>query len=258
MILICTYGRSTKQTTWDQLPEVVRERTTLVVQHRERHLYQEYPLLVLPPGIQTLPDTRQWLTNNLRGYKCIQLDDDLVFATRRADEPTKFRPSTGVEIEAMFEEMYHLLDTYAHVGVSGREGANRDINAHRTVTRQMRIHGYRLDVLKKEKITQNTMPDVEDFHTTLQLLELGYPNILINWIVHNQEGSNTEGGCSEYRTLESHARDVEILREHHPSFVKVVTKKTKTAWGGGERKDVIIQWKKAYTEGMKEHGTRTP
>lgn len=236
----------------------MRDRTTLVVQDRERELYSAFPLLILPPQVQTLPDTRQWLTDNLSENKCIQLDDDLVFATRRTDEPTKFFPATGFEIEEMFDELLGLLDVYAHVGVSGREGANRNVNWHKGVGRQMRIHGYRLDILRREKIRQDSMPDVEDFHTTLQLLRLGFPNKLLNWIVHNQEGSNTEGGCSAYRTLETHARDVELLREHHPKFVKVVTKTTKTAWGGGERKDVIIQWKKAYQEGVSTYGNQSP
>jgi hypothetical protein len=36
------------------------------------------------------------------------------------------------------------------------------------------------------------------------------------------------------------------LAELHPGFVKVVRKETKGAWGGGERVDVQIQWKKAW------------
>ena len=260
MILICTYGRCQKQVTWDSLPESIQAKTTLVVQHRERELYQGFPTLVLPPHILTLPDTRQWLTDNavIKDDKVIQLDDDLVFARRRIDEPTKFKPATPYDIECLFEEMYRMLDDYAHVGVSGREGANRDTNELKFEGRQMRIHGYRVDVLRKEKIVQNSMPDVEDFHTTLQLLELGYPNIILNWIVHNQSGSNTEGGCSEYRTLATHDRDVRKLAVLHPQFVKVVTKKTSTSWGGQERKDVVIQWKKSYAEGVRKHVRQNP
>ena len=36
------------------------------------------------------------------------------------------------------------------------------------------------------------------------------------------------------------------MGELHKGFVRVVEKKTKTAWGWGTRKDVVISWKKAY------------
>jgi hypothetical protein len=36
----------------------------------------------------------------------------------------------------------------------------------------------------------------------------------------------------------------------HPNIVSVVEKTTKTAWGGGTRMDVIIQWKKALGKGL--------
>jgi len=36
-----------------------------------------------------------------------------------------------------------------------------------------------------------------------------------------------------------------LLAELHPGLVKVVTKETKGAWGGGTRTDVVVQWKKA-------------
>ena len=54
------------------------------------------------------------------------------------------------------------------------------------------------------------------------------------------------GGCSTYRTMELQGAAAEKLAAKHHPFVKVVIKKTKTAWGGAERKDVIVQWKKAY------------
>ena len=71
-------------------------------------------------------------------------------------------------------------------------------------------------------------------------------NVCLNEWVHNQGGSGSAGGCSTYRTPEIQAEAAHKLHEHHRPFVKVVKKTTKTAWGGGERTDVIVQWKKAY------------
>ncbi len=38
-IFILTYGRSSKQITWSNLPDVWKQKTFLVVQDREKHLY---------------------------------------------------------------------------------------------------------------------------------------------------------------------------------------------------------------------------
>lgn len=36
----------------------------------------------------------------------------------------------------------------------------------------------------------------------------------------------------------------------HPTCVRVVEKITKTAWDGELRKDVRVEWKKAFKEGL--------
>ncbi len=246
-IYICTYGRAHRQITWKQLPPTIQNRTTLVVQDREQHLYDSYPdVLVLPREIRTVADTRQWLLH-YSSAPCVQLDDDLVFSTRRHDDPSKFRPSTEVDLIRLFHNIEDLLEKYVHVGVSHREGANRNHEPLLHNTRQMRIHGYDRARLQHEGIEHNRLQVMEDFDTTLQLLRLGYPNAVINNIVHNQGGSNTEGGVSEYRTIESHNEHAEQLAALHPEYVKVVQKDNAGEWG--KRKDVRIQWKKAYSDG---------
>jgi hypothetical protein len=228
------------------LPPRIQEQTQLVVQQREAHLYRTYPTLVLPEHITNLPATRQWIQQNVDSDKVIQLDDDLVFATRRTDDPTKFNPAKPFEVEAMFSTMWDYLNDYAHVGLCPREGANRKKFEVDYNSRMMRVLGYRLDVLRRQEIRHDRMPDVEDFDVNLQLLRLGYKNAVLNEWCHNQGGSNTAGGCSEYRTLDTHRRDVEILQRYHPEFVTVVEKETKTSWGGQKRHDVRIQWKRAF------------
>lgn len=245
-ILIPTYGRHDRQITLWGLPPKFREMTELVVQEREAYLYDTIARkLILPDHIRDIGSTRQWITENVPDQRVLQLDDDLVFARRRTDDPSKFRPMTESDFYDMYEAIYEALNDYAHVGVAAREGANRNTDLFAFNTRMMRVLAYRLDILRKENIRHDRLTDVEDFDANLQLLRKGYDNCVVNNFCHNQGGSGVDGGCATYRTDESHSANVRSLAELHKPFVKVVQKTTKTSWGGKTRDDVIIQWKSA-------------
>lgn len=255
-ILIPTYGRTACQTTFDGLPDAVRRRVNFVVQHRELAAWKArmFPseldmLIVLPPSVRTIAATRQWLLDNLADTRVLMLDDDLTFYRRRDDDPTRLRAPTTDELHEMFQLMEDMLDQYAHAGVAAREGANRNVVRFVQNTRIMRVLGYRFDVLRREGIRFDRLSFMEDFDVALQLLRKGYDNCLINWYAQNQRSSNAPGGCSTYRTIEAHNYAAEGLAALHPEFVKAVKKQTKTAWGGQERTDVIIQWKAARQSG---------
>jgi hypothetical protein len=251
-ILIPTYGRAKRQITWQSLKgadPMWGGQLKLVVQKREAHMYHEYPCIVLDDHVRTLPDTRQWILENTDFPRTIQLDDDLVFSKRRLDDRTKFEPCTAAEIYGALEVMDSALKLYAHVGMSHREGANRVISDWIENSRMMRVLGYDMDLLRREGIRHNRLVDVEDFDVNLQLLTKGYENRIYNLFVHNQGGSATDGGCSDYRTLETHDRDVRKLAELHPGLVRVVQKETKGSWGGGIRTDCVISWKAALAQG---------
>lgn len=233
------------------------ESVRLVIQAREVKSYGQHiskvgeNVIVLPPKIKRLSPTRQWLLENHPGVKFVLFDDDLAFATRRKDDYTKFLHASPKCIGRMLGRFDDLLDRYAHVGLMAREGGNRvpvDAKgkpvAHLEATRMMRVLGYNRDMVPKSA-RFDRLPTKQDFDMTLQLLRAGYPNAVITEFVHNQAGSNTAGGCSAYRDEAMMAASAEGLRKLHPAFVKVVTKETKTSWGGGERVDVQVAWKKA-------------
>lgn len=250
-IVIPTYGRHLRQTTYNNLPFHWQEQTTLVVQLREMELYPNYNLIVLPDEIRTIRETRHWLIHDcpqLRGDHIVMLDDDMVFAARRTDEPTKFREMDICDYDDMFTDLEKTLRTFAHVGISHREGANRNTDPYVEVSRQMRVLAYQKFALRAMNISGRTKV-MEDFDVTLQLLRHGLPNRILNRWVHNQGGSNTAGGCSELRTDEVQHDSAHHLADLHKPFVKTVTKTTKTSWGGKERTDVTIYWKKAYKNG---------
>lgn len=177
----------------------------------------------------------------------IMFDDDLRFFVRRTDDTTKFAPATGPDVARMIRLIERKLkEGYAHVGVTAKHGSNRTPVGGMEVTRMMRVLAYDLSVLKEEKVRYDRLKLMTDFDVTLQLLRKGYPNFVVTDFAQDHAGSNTEGGCSEYRTKEMLAEAAHQLAEFHHPFVKVVEKETKGSWGGGKRTDVVIYWKKAF------------
>lgn len=249
-LFVLTYGRATpeRQHTLRQLSKAGL-RARLVVQDREAHLYSGWAqqlgqLEVLPSAITTVAPTRQYIHDWLAGDKYVMLDDDLHFFKRRADDRTKFTNMTPLELATMFAEIEIALDEYGHVGIASREGGNRVTAPAVINTRIMRLLAYRRKAVRGSFAHMEVM---EDFHVALCMLRAGFMNLVINEYCHNQaEGSNAPGGCSHFRTPELHARNARELAEYHAPFVSVVEKATKTAWGGGKRIDVRVQWKKAY------------
>lgn len=244
-IWIPTRGRKIL-TTLESFPPELRKRTIVVVSHDNAFTdFDCADVLMAPSYVTDIATKRQWILS-IAHTKFVMLDDDLTFATRRSDDCTKFSDATPESIINLFDVMETLLDTFAHVGVSGREGANRISAPYIENARMMRILAYRADVLLKHSIDFARGGCMCDFDVTLQLLRLGYKNILMNWMVQNQKSSNAPGGCSIYRTMGVQEADARRLHENHPKFVTCVTKTTKGAWNGQTRTDVRVQWKRAF------------
>ena len=247
-IYIPSSGRADKLITLNSIPYHLRFTTTVVVPKNEYEAYKETVgnhCMVVAPNIPAgIGHARQWCCDH-SVTKALMLDDDLVFATRRNDNKTRFRDSSPREVADLFAHIEHKLDEYAAVGVATREGGNRVTTTLDHNTRLLRVLAYRTDILRKEVIRFDQIPVMEDFYVALSLLTKGYENVKMNYMVQNQGGSNSTGGCSQYRTPEVQAAAAHTLHDVFPDFVKVVQKETKTAWGGGIRTDVNIQWKKA-------------
>lgn len=248
-IFIPTYGRHDQQTTYAGIPAALKPHVWLVVQDREKHLYDGYQTMVLPRSIKTIAPTRQYIMEIARRlhYKhIVMMDDDLRFFARREDDKGKFLPITEKQFKTMVKTIDKRLDKYAHVGILAREGGNRVTEPTRTCTRMMRVLGYDVEKFFENEINFDRLPLQSDFDVTLQLLRKGFPNLVLCEYVQDQGSSNAKGGCSHFRTFDMINKNVEKLAKLHAPFVKVTTKQTKTAWNGNERKDVTVQWKKAY------------
>lgn len=243
-IFVVTYGRVDKQVTWRNLPPSIQARATLLVDNTEAAAHGDIPVTVLPEGLRGIGAVRQWAVDNAE-EKVLMMDDDLRFYVRREDDLSKLIKATPESLEAMFAMIEAHLDFSPLVGVASREGANRNTESIVKNTRVLRLLAYRADVLRDNDIRFDRVPVMEDFDVALQLLRAGHENITLNSWAHNQEGSGLEGGCSTYRTMEVQAAAAHQLAQLHPGIVKVVTKTTKGAWGGGERTDVVVSWKRA-------------
>lgn len=249
-IWIPSLGRSHVQRTWESLPPVFREQTRLIVHESESAAYSKFPRVALP--ISGVGNIRQWVIEHSRD-KVLMLDDDLTFFTRRSDDKTKFQPATSEEVVEVFDLMRILMDQFYHGGLASREGGHIDTSEYVWNTRVLRVLYYRADILRKFGVRFDRVPVMEDFDVALQMLRLGFPSLMVNTMVHNQGSSNAPGGCSTYRTLERQSEAAHALAKLHPEFVTVVTKQTKTAWGGQERTDVRVQWKRAYDSSPNLH-----
>lgn len=234
----------------DHLPSVanlqgtaILEQVVLVVHPDEVDRYRKHGVEILPCPVQgDLGTVRKWLMDNYEGRFMVQMDDDLRFAVRREDDPSKFRIAEPADIDVMFGRVYELLQEVPLVGVRQRGGANRSEPPMELAVRQCMFHGIDVEVARKEGFAYK--PCVfEDFDYTLQVLTRGYQNAVLTTHTIDQGESNAPGGVAGYRSNARMRRDALDLSLDFPGFVKVVTK---AGWRGmEERTDVTVQWKKA-------------
>ena len=249
-LYIPTYGRVGRQATWDAMPHSWRSRVALVARPEEAEaLRTSTGATVLVAPVRGISNTRQWIFDQHEGSKLLMFDDDLKFAIRRLDEPTKFHPLTpkSYEIADMLDMLWTALDDVPVVGLASRGGANRETDPWRPNQRLFDVMGFDMDVVRMEGVRYR-LPFMEDFDLHLQMLTRGYPSVMLNAYTKDDFGSNMPGGCSTYRDNYGQMLASLMLWENWPEFVKIRSVKAK--WAGiGERYDVTVQWGKAYVEG---------
>ena len=218
-IFIPTRGRSTTQTTLKFFPKKLQEKTTLVVDHDERDLYSIYPSVwVMPEYLESgISPKRKYIIEHSTDSKIVMLDDDIRFYIRKGYDDWHLRYLEPEEVPQMFGLLEEWLDDYAHCGVSAREGNNRVVKLSVENTRYMRLLAYNLDMLGGVELGRTRI--MEDFDVALQLLRQGKPSKVSYYFAQGQRGSNTDGGCSEWRNLDIQAEGAERLASLHPGFV---------------------------------------
>lgn len=255
-IVIPTKGRMPRQATLSYLPPEWCARTTLVVNEADAALRGLYDLrgasvLVHPPYVDTIAKKRAWIIEQPQFNKIVMFDDDLRFAIRR-DGSTKLYQADADEIDAQLRWLENMLHTYIHAGWSARQGNNNVEDPVICTARMMFVLGYDCGAIRElvasGKVQLNRVRTREDMELTVQLLKLGHNNV-VNFVIAADQvsGFAAKGGCSEERTIDSTSEDAEAFAALHPGIVKVVEKSYK---GSPNRKEVIVQWKKAYRAGI--------
>ena len=244
---ITTLGRVGSVRTLNQVPWA-----KLIVQAHELAAYTEaYPkneVIGLPKDIRTLGPTRRFMLERiapLHNGRVILLDDDLDFMYRNKEGDWHLKAATAEQMENLFHLVEEALMTHAHVSVSGREGNNNLPDEPVANARYMRFLAYNTGLFPPG-IHVGRVDGMSDFDLNLQLLKKGKPSLIFTRWAQGHKGTQTPGGCSEQRTLESHAAEVDFMVEQHAPFVKSYFKNDKGAGEFGKRKEVRIQWKKAF------------
>lgn len=224
-------------------------------------------VIIVPSEWNGISRTRQWILTQLPGdcqrrwgftpRTVMMADDDLWFCHRpKIDDP--YMPYINTDPYHM-HRMIELLTGWlemgiVHVGLISRQ-ANRILNMRwQQPGRQMNIHAYDVQALRKIPLKWDRVPVMEDFDITLQLLSLGYVNRISCRYAWTQT-SNSDGGCSTYRTADVQAAAAHKLAKLHPGVVKILEKEAKT-WKNKltARVDVRVRWLKAYTDSKSKKG----
>ncbi len=266
-IYIPTRGRAEQQVTLGGLPDELYPTVVLVVDEAEYDQHKSYTkqkiqVLSVPAEYSGISRTRQFILDqhdvSKYGRKLVMVDDDTRFYKRRADFPEKLIPAAPRDVVTMFAQLESLLDKYAHGSLTYRNGANRVTSSIVEVTRPLTVLAYDVEIMRRHNVRFDRVPVMEDFDACLQLLRAGYKNFVLGKYISSPGRSNSSGGCSTYRTQEMQAEGAKRLASLHSPFVRVTTKKTKTAWGWGERQDVIVQWKQAYEASQRAESMLKP
>jgi hypothetical protein len=259
-IYIPTLGRADKQSTWQRLPALLRERTRFVIHERERASFADFDHVVCPVQGTNMGRVRQWMMEQhdcRDSEKVLMLDDDLAFDVRRTDIPTRFLRATDPDIWQAFAKLDELLDRHIQVALRHREMAP-DAPIIEENARAIRAVGYHVPRWRAAKVRFDRCAFMEDLDMTLQLLRQGHSNAVYSAVIQGQGATNAPGGCSLARSLATQNADAKLLTELHAPFVKLREKQTSGTWGGERHYDVTVSWKEAYRSSQKAFTVPAP
>lgn len=272
-ICIPSRGRfNLSRSTLRHFPQELWENTILFVPANEAVVYETCVMNCQFQGVRVHPchndgiagvrhEIGMWAQHN--GYdKFIMVDDDITqFSTRVDPELTNMRPSDHEDIIEMFETVEEYLNYYAHIGVSQRFH-NDMYNGEGPIvvenTRNIRFMAYQ--TIPFLECVHGRVPVLEDFDITLQLLDKGFKNAVLHKWSQDQSETNSDGGCSTYRTLDFHNACVEEFAELWPDVVRIREKFNISQGaidaGLAERLEVVISWQRAYKPKVEDETER--
>ena len=268
-IYIPTYRRG-EQLTYDNLPEKWKTRAVLVVDDVDAQgleIMGKYPYLICP--VQgNIAKTRKWIIDHAyaNDYQYIAMFDDDITEFQYSYVPriieNKLHKPKGkdvwshslsdAEFDNMIANVHRALQYHCHGGL----GNSYDLPTPRMLTVSARITGnvfYNLSELPFDKIDWTSLDYAEDYYVALQLITMGYPNVMLHRFRIGRKATQAKGGCSITRNLETHNEAMLELQRRFPQYVSCREKKrnVKGEEFNNKRLRITIQWKKAYQDSLK-------
>lgn len=251
IVYIPTRGRVGKQPTYDALAPSGIE-CVLVCPPDELVGHTNAGYKAFPCKAEGVAATRQAIMGYAEQTKVMMFDDDLRFAVRRLDAPTKFVPAQTKDIRVMLDRMETMLDQVPLVGLCNRGGANNTPRNNIPVAMNKRIFDvqcYDVEWFHREGI-QFRQQFMEDFDVCLQAALKGFPTAMLT--THTKDnigGAQAGGGCSIYRTMEGQEKAARQLAERFPGFVTLREVKASGVGEWATRIDVKVMWVEAAKAG---------
>ena len=252
-IYIPTKGRVKNQLTLENLPPELYVQATLVCPpsevNRMKQNHEHVEILAQPDENMEIYEKRKWIVDICPEDKMVMLDDDLRFAVRRADDPAKFLKATNEEVIQAFKELDLLLsEEIPHAGFAVRGmgiGEAAQEGGWQEAKRMIYTLGYYLPIARYWA-EWGRMRIREDMDITIQLLSMGFPNMVNHSFVTDQKYGNP-GGATKERTVDISNEAAELLQSLHPEYV---TLKEKVYTNSPTRIEVVCQWQKALKDGL--------
>jgi len=255
-IIIPTLGRCNNQLTYNGLPQKYQEMVHFVVQSHEFEIMKEkygdkvkvLPTEYLGMKMNNLPLTREWIQETYKDTLYYTVDDDVLYKKRIINEQGKYR---SVEMnDEDYDTMFNQLVNWSNEGIVHCGVITNWIKPSKNIYpinkngRIMTNHFFNGKLLPKIDFMRTTSS--EDLDCSLQLFSKGYENRSVGEYIACVSETNSEGGCSIYRTLDKHNASNRKLAELWPKFVKAKEKDVKSGVFKGQKKvSVIVYCKKA-------------
>lgn len=249
-----------------------------------RELYDHDPTMIAVARVGSIAEKRHWIMKYVARPYIFMMDDDIDFFSRC---PVRYRhwnngqwlvkpqfhksnpnvknpvtlmvkatPEDCVRCFQAIEQKFKSKPThdatardrglpYAGVAMGFRMHNDKVQDDWVYNARLMYAFGINREIYLKERLRFDEVFCREDFNITLRLLRAGFPNAIYMDFMSSPKDYGAEGGASTERSMERSDKEADRLARLHPDYVKVKFKDYKT---GIPRKEVNVQWKKAYME----------
>ena len=258
IIVIPTFKREDNQKAYNNLPVEIQKKV-LVATHsgRGEMLKKANPTMNVHQfdGELFIPGVRQACME--LGEKVLIMDDQCVFMKRvyGGDTVKHVKLTDASEYQQMFDEIEKELDTYFGVGPSPKSSNTLYKESRSEIVRSYSCYGINSKMIQDEGVRFTTLEDentkakiLEDFYVLLAMFSKGHKNLMLHdWVFDHKHG--IAGGNSVHRDNSVQEESQIQLIKHFPHIVKQYEKEN-ASWvtqeGTSTRKEVRVQWQKAY------------